>query len=174
MRIFIVGLLFLCSQAFASDCGFRAHRAEVDQTAFTPNTYSQVFYPSVAPDALYNAAGFDIEGRFVNSLWVPVPVGGTARMVGFGGQLWIPNGQGFNAAGQYYVARIVKNGYPAGISIGAAIATKGAFSNDWVITLSMHDYAQPGDSYGVYFFSNVAGTIINGISLHTWWDGACL
>ena len=172
IKIFILFIL-LVSQAIASDCGFRVHRAEVDQTGFTQNNYSQVFFPSESPDSYYNAAGFDLGGRFANSLWVPVPVGGAARMVGFGGQIWITDGASAPGLGPYYVARIIKNGWPGGISIGAAIAAKGAFSNDWVITLSMHDYAQAGDSYGVYLFTTSSITV-NGISLHTWWDGVCL
>lgn len=152
---------------------FRAHRKETDQTGFTPGTYSQVLFPDTTPDAYYNAPGYNYGGRFSASLWTPVIAGEPEAKVSFDGQIWIPNGNCI-AAGDYYVARIVKNGYPSGISIGAKVCAKGAFSNDWPIDLSMQDIAQPGDSYGVYLFTSNGGIVVNGVCLHTWWSGMVL
>ena len=120
-------MLFLCGSAHASDCGFRVHKAGVDQyfgSGAELNTYSPVTFPSETVDPTYKASGFDLGDKFTSSAWVPVPQDGTARMVSFSGQIWIAVG-GAWGSGSYYVARIVKNGYPAGVSIGAAIATKG-------------------------------------------------
>lgn len=156
---------------------FRAHRAEVDQTGFTANAYSQVLFTSTAHDATYNASGYDYGGRFAlsSSLWTPVAVGEPDAMVVFHGQLWIPDGEGFGANGNYYVARICKNGnQPAGVSTCANVATKGPFANDWVIRLEGQDCAQAGDAYGVFLFTSDGAITLNGNCLHTWWGGVKL
>lgn len=157
---------------------FRAHRLQVNQTGFTVGNYSPCYFPNTAPDPYYNAPGYDIGTRFASSLWTPVLSGEEApQKVTFDGQLWIKSPTAYLGSGHYFVGRIVKNGYPAGVSIGAKIATKGGFTTaicgleDWVIDLSMQDIAMPGDSYGVYLYTPAAGAILDGISLHSWWSG---
>ena len=149
---------------------FRAHRAGVSQSGFTPSIYNHVLLPDVTPHQPSGAAGYDFGGRFINSLWVPIADDEPCAMVHFDGQLWIPDG-GAVASGCNFVARIIKNGWSAWDYVGAKVAAKGPFAGDWVIDLSMQDPAKPGDSYGVYLFTLSAGISIDGNPLHSWWSG---
>lgn len=150
---------------------FRAHKQQTPQTSFTANAYSLVTFPNESNDGYYNSPGYDNGSRFSSSAWVPVAANEDPRMVQFSGQLWLTNGVIGPGGGPFYVARIVKNGYPSGVSIGAKIGTKGPFTGDWVIDLGMQDVANAGDSYSVYLFTTHSDIVVDGISLHTWWSG---
>ena len=151
---------------------FHAHRQEIDEGGFTLDNYSQVAMPHTTPDAAYTTPGYNLGDRYDNdnSSWKPVQTGEPDALVQFSGQLWLPEA-GALGAGDYYVARIIKNGYP-GVSIGAKICAKGAFAGDWVIDLSMQDIATAEDIYKLYLFVNLASAYVNGCSLHSWWCGA--
>ncbi|HBM89842.1 MAG: hypothetical protein P1U69_11285 [Parvibaculaceae bacterium] len=138
----------------------------------TAANYNQVILPDVAPGGSDPHNGYNLGSRYDTSTgtWSPVQGEEPAALVSFAGQVWIPNA-GPLGSGQNFVARIVKNGYPGGITVGAAIASKGPFANDWVITLSMQDLATAGDEYGLYVFTQIAPAIIDGHPLHTFWNG---
>ncbi len=135
--------------------------------------YNHVVLPDMTPGGGDPHNGYNLGGRYDTSLgtWTPVQGEEQDALVSFAGQVWIPSG-GAENSGQNYVARITKNDRPGiGISVGAAIASKGPFVGDWVITLSMQDVASAGDEYGLYVFTKNAPVDIDGHPLHTFWNG---
>tara|TARA_R110000868_G_scaffold142759_1_gene360198 strand:- start:192 stop:623 length:432 start_codon:yes stop_codon:yes gene_type:complete len=136
------------------------------QGGFVPLTYNPLEM---------STEDYDIGSRYSNSLWVPVAIGEADKLVTFSGQVWCPYDGGLGAlnGNSNIVARIIKNGYQGGTTIGTGIATKGPFQYDWNLMLSMQDIAHAGDSYGLYLYVTNGGTWVDGNPLHTFWCGSC-
>lgn len=142
--------------------GFRADKNMVDQTNFTVNNYTLLSWGNEK---------FDEGGRFANDTWIPVQSGESAKLVTFGGQIWVRE----NATGNppNYVAKIIKNGYPGQHQI-AGICSYGTFPNSMVIPIAGVDLAQPGDEYRIYLFATNSNAIVDGHPAHTWFSGAVI
>lgn len=148
---------------------FRAHRGGNTQIGFIPLVYN--FLDMTSED-------YDIGNKYTNSLWTPISYNEESALVIFNGQIWSPfdgnSGLAFNGS-ENLVARIVKNGnITTGTTIGTAIGSKGPFSDDYVLTISMQDIAEPEDSYGIYLYTYNKDAWVDGNPLHTFWCGSVI
>jgi hypothetical protein len=151
---------------------FRAHPV-ASISLPVPGAYNQIILPDVTPGGGDKHTGYNLGARYntTNGAWTPVQGEEPDALLSFAGQVWITGSTGV-ASGVNFVARIVKNGLGPGVTCGAAIASKGPFTGDWVIPISMQDLATAGDEYRLYVFTRTTGPVIDGHPLHTWWSGA--
>ena len=139
-----------------------------DQSAFTPSVYTLITWPVEA---------WDVGAKFADNAWTPIPVGGVASLVHFGGQIWVranglPPQSGEPGYGNpaSYVVKIHKNGVECITAICTSLEPDG-YADSWVGNISGSDIAQPGDVYTIKLFATHANAIIDGHPRHTWWDG---
>ena len=148
--------------------GFRVDFGGQDKGGFKPGDYSALAWSGVQ---------FDLGKRFsTNGIdYIPVKEGEPPGIMGFGGEVWISGNANSFETGKppNAVLKLFKNGdCQKGTAIPAAIGVPSKFTETFVITLSAHDYAKPGDTYRACLFVTDKDAVVDGNVSHTYWSGS--